>query len=77
MEKPVTENSVKQPASQQKEEIQKKEETKPDITDTAMENGKDIKEAVVTVAAAIIIAIITVIIIITLIILSVLPWWKG
>ncbi len=44
VEKPVTENSVKQPASQQKEEIQKKEETKPDITDTAMENGKDIKE---------------------------------
>lgn len=44
VEKPVTENSVKQPASQQKEEIQKKEETKPDITDTAMKNGKDIKE---------------------------------
>ncbi len=46
MEKPVTGNSVKQqPASQPKEEIQKKEETRPEIiADTAMENNKDIKE---------------------------------
>ncbi len=46
VEKPVTENSVKQqPASQPKEEIQKKEETRPEIiADTAVENNKDIKE---------------------------------
>ena len=46
MEKPVTGNSVKQqPASQPKEEIQKKEETRPEIiADTAVENNKDIKE---------------------------------